>query len=59
MSVTGLCQICESKPAQHRCDNCGTLACSDHYEQEMGLCVDCASRADPGRQIDETDVHRL
>ena len=48
MSVSGLCQICESKPAQERCDNCGTLACEQHYERETGLCADCASQARPG-----------
>ncbi|MCU4924697.1 hypothetical protein OB905_01690 [Halobacteria archaeon AArc-dxtr1] len=59
MSVSGLCQICESRPAQERCQNCGTFACQAHYDQGMGLCADCASQADPGREIDETDIHRL
>lgn len=58
MSVTGLCQICESRPAQDRCDNCGTLACSVHYERDKGLCADCAARLDPSER-DDVDVHRL
>ena len=60
MSVSGLCQICESRPAQDRCENCGTFACRVHYERTMGLCVDCAARADPdpGRNED-VDVHRF
>lgn len=46
MSVSGLCQICESRPARDRCDNCGTFACRVHYEPTVGLCVDCAARVD-------------
>ncbi|RKD94697.1 hypothetical protein [Halopiger aswanensis] len=52
MSVSGLCQICESRQAQERCDNCGTLACEQHYEQETGLCADCASQARPSEEGD-------
>ncbi|APW98823.1 hypothetical protein CHINAEXTREME_13980 [Halobiforma lacisalsi AJ5] len=61
MSVSGLCQICESRPAEHRCDNCGTLACDPHFEPEKGLCADCAARADPGpgQDRDDVDVHRF
>ena len=59
MSVTGLCQICESRTAIDRCDNCGTLACEQHYERGLGLCADCAAKARPGQDIDETDVHRF
>ena len=58
MSVSGLCQICESRPAQERCDNCGTLACESHYERGTGLCADCTARADP-TQHDDVDVHRF
>jgi len=43
MSVSGLCQICESRPAQERCSNCGTLVCAVHYEDSMG-CVPTAPR---------------
>ncbi len=58
MSVSGLCQICESRPAVERCGNCGTFACSAHYEAGTGLCADCASQAQPGRN-DDVDVHRF
>ncbi|WP_200840293.1 hypothetical protein [Natrialba sp. INN-245] len=58
MSVSGLCQICESRPAQERCDNCGTMACEQHYERGLGLCADCAAQADPGRR-DDVDVNRF
>ncbi|RQG91681.1 hypothetical protein EA462_03545 [Natrarchaeobius halalkaliphilus] len=59
MSVSGLCQICESRPAQERCSNCGTLACEKHYERGTGLCADCVARADPERGHDDVDVHRF
>ncbi|MDQ2049768.1 hypothetical protein RBH26_04665 [Natronolimnohabitans sp. A-GB9] len=59
MSVSGLCQICESQPAQHRCPNCGTLACDDHFEESRGICVDCATQADPSRQSEDVDIHRF
>lgn len=42
MSVTGLCQICEAAEASQRCDNCGALVCTDHYEPGLGLCTRCA-----------------
>ena len=59
MSVTGLCQICESRTAIDRCDNCGTLACEQHYERSLSLCADCATKAQPGRDRDGTDIHRF
>lgn len=49
MSVSGLCQICESRPAQEQCENCGTLACDQHYEADLGLCAECAAQARPDR----------
>ena len=58
MSVSGLCQICESRPAQHRCPNCGTLVCEIHYDDKLGLCADCAGQARPG-QRDDVDINRF
>ncbi|GAB3034612.1 hypothetical protein [Natronobiforma cellulositropha] len=59
MSVSGLCQICESRPATARCENCGTLACAQHYESGLGLCADCAAQAQPGRERSEVDEYRF
>ncbi len=59
MSVSGLCQICESRPAKEQCRNCGTLACSVHYKDAHGLCADCVTQADPNRQSDDVDINRL
>ena len=50
MSVTGLCQICEAAEARHRCEACGALVCTDHYEAGLGLCVRCAESGG-GRRI--------
>ncbi|WP_174811892.1 hypothetical protein [Salinadaptatus halalkaliphilus] len=58
MSVSGLCQVCESRPAQERCDNCGALVCASHYERSHGLCADCATQADPTRS-DDIDIRRF
>ncbi|MFC3958557.1 hypothetical protein [Halovivax cerinus] len=58
MSVEGLCQICESRPAEHRCENCGALVCDVHFEGGLGLCADCAAQAQPG-DTDDTEIHRF
>ncbi|MFB6254826.1 MAG: hypothetical protein ABEI06_09455 [Halobacteriaceae archaeon] len=49
MSVEGLCQICESAPARHRCDRCGNLVCNAHFDEGAGLCSDCAADLDRQR----------
>lgn len=59
MSVSGLCQICESRPAERQCANCGTLACDAHFEESTGLCVECTAQAQPDRRSDDVDVHRF
>ncbi len=46
MSVESLCQICESAPANYQCGRCGALVCSDHYDEDVGLCTDCAASID-------------
>ncbi|MFB6135185.1 MAG: hypothetical protein ABEJ04_00310 [Halobacteriaceae archaeon] len=43
MSVTGVCQICESAEAVHACDRCGRVVCADHFDEAVGLCVECAA----------------
>jgi hypothetical protein len=59
MSVSGLCQICESKQAQERCANCGTFACEQHYERGLGVCADCAAQGQPDRRSDDVDINRF
>jgi hypothetical protein len=48
MSVTTLCQICESASASHTCSGCGAAVCAEHYDRETGLCTVCATRARGG-----------
>ncbi|MFB6159922.1 MAG: hypothetical protein ABEJ61_01960 [Haloferacaceae archaeon] len=43
MSTTTLCQICGSAPATHACERCGAAVCEEHYDEDLGLCVDCAA----------------
>ncbi|MBZ6495919.1 hypothetical protein [Natrinema longum] len=59
MSVSGLCQICESRPAANRCPNCGTLACEVHFDESLRLCADCASQAQPGPGNDDVEINRF
>lgn len=46
MSVSTLCQVCESREAEHTCERCGRNVCARHYDDAFGLCVNCAEAAD-------------
>ncbi|WP_202614484.1 hypothetical protein [Halostella litorea] len=48
MSVSGLCSICQTREAQARCDQCGTMVCAQHYDESLGYCADCAAEASSG-----------
>lgn len=59
MSVSSPCEICLRREVDHTCDRCGQLVCSDHYDEEMGYCVECV--ADVGgsqneREPDDEDL---
>lgn len=55
MSLTGLCQVCESATAEFRCGLCGASVCEAHYDRAAGACLTCAGGgADP----DSDDVLR-
>ncbi|KTG09230.1 hypothetical protein AUR64_15680 [Haloprofundus marisrubri] len=62
MSVSGVCQVCESAEASQTCPNCGAMVCSEHYDRELSICVRCASAArqsdDQTSEIDQSDVMR-
>jgi len=58
MSVTGLCEICQQPDVDHTCDRCGRLVCERHFDEETGLCVECASEVrgpDEVRDEEESD----
>jgi hypothetical protein len=43
MSVSSPCEICARADVEAACDRCGQLVCSRHYDEETGLCLDCAA----------------
>ncbi len=50
MSISGLCQVCESREANHSCENCGALVCEMHYDDDLHYCTDCAAGIDTGEE---------
>ena len=48
MSVSGLCQVCQSAEARFSCERCGSLVCADHYDRRTGLCLECAQETGAG-----------
>jgi len=52
MSVAGLCEICTDGRVDFTCPRCGSLVCDDHYDEETGLCVECAAEVSEGGQDD-------
>ena len=48
MSVSGLCQVCESAEAEAQCLSCGALVCTNHCDRDTGVCTECA-RSGGGR----------
>ena len=54
MSVTGVCQICEHRVAEHSCDRCVATVCAFDYDGEMGFCGDCAQKAKPDNRRGDT-----
>ncbi|WP_226023293.1 hypothetical protein [Halomicrobium salinisoli] len=59
MSVTGLCEICEAPSVEHTCDRCGQLVCERHFDEDAGVCVECASemgQPDRPKQPDDEDM---
>ncbi|MFB6189714.1 MAG: hypothetical protein ABEI57_07495 [Halapricum sp.] len=58
MSVTGVCDICERRTAEHSCPQCGAVVCDEHFDDEFGVCMRCAPtgrRSDDDRPDDRPD----
>lgn len=58
VSVSSPCEICNVADVSHTCDRCGRLVCDEHFDDDLGLCVECAADvgADPERTPDEDDL---
>jgi len=48
MNVSGLCEICTTGEVEHTCPRCGNLVCADHYDEDVGLCVECVAEVGGG-----------
>lgn len=58
MSVTGMCDVCEARTAEHSCPQCGANVCEKHFDREFELCMTCAptgGASPPGSRPDVTD----
>jgi hypothetical protein len=53
MSLSGLCQVCESREATHVCDSCGNAVCDVHFDEDHGVCTVCAAAAGRGGGQDD------
>lgn len=42
MSVSGLCEICQQPDVDHGCDSCGQLVCDRHWDEQLGICIECS-----------------
>jgi ribosomal protein L37AE/L43A len=49
MSVSSPCEICATGSVEYTCDRCGRLVCERHYDEEVGLCVECSDDFSGGR----------
>ena len=59
VSVSSPCEICLQAEVDHTCDRCGQLVCSDHYDEEIGYCVECVAEVSGGRNEQERDDEDL
>lgn len=41
MELVGMCHVCGVKPGTNTCRICGKLACSEHFDSRLGICVSC------------------
>ena len=56
MSVSSPCGICGRPDVEDSCDRCGQLVCADHFDAELGFCVECGadvSDGTPGREPED------
>jgi hypothetical protein len=68
MSVSSPCEVCSRADVEAACDRCGKLVCSRHYDEQVGLCTECAAEVtngegghvpDPDETPDGVDTYRF
>lgn len=55
MSVSGLCEICQTPDVDHSCDRCGQLVCDRHFDAELGICTECVAEVGPPDNPERVD----
>ena len=56
MSVASSCEICRTAGVSDTCVRCSQLVCTEHFDDEMGLCVACAAETGAGGSDTPTNV---
>lgn len=46
MSVSSPCEICNRADVEFACDRCGKLVCKRHFDEDLGLCIECAAEVE-------------
>ncbi|MFC7134253.1 MULTISPECIES: hypothetical protein [Salinibaculum] len=48
MSVSSPCEVCNRADVEHACDRCSKLVCGRHFDDDLGLCIECAAALTDG-----------
>ncbi len=59
MSVSSPCEICGTGDVDDACDRCGQLVCAEHFDEVLGLCIECAAEVDGGSREGRPDADDL
>ena len=68
MSVSSPCEICRRGTVEHTCDRCGQLVCEEHFDEDLGFCLECRAEVagspsrrqpQPGNGPDGVDTYRF
>jgi hypothetical protein len=43
MNASSPCEICHRRAVEHTCDRCGQLVCADHFDEDLGFCLECSA----------------
>jgi hypothetical protein len=54
MSVSSPCEICHTADVRHTCDRCARLVCDRHFDDDTGLCAECATAVGPDEPAPDT-----